>query len=369
MKILHLNAGNETGGGMYHILALLKELDKNQFILGVLEKGELLQRAKSEGIKTVYFSNNTRFSLPLIQKIKNYVKQQQISIIHTHGPRANVYASVLKRLIPFQWTVTVHSNPTMDFMEKGKYGDFLCRLNINALKKADKIIVISEPFRTCLNEFGIENERIVTALNGIKFQQDKKTYLKRTVLGFAEEDFIFLMVARLEQVKGHHIAFKAFANILDRFPNCKLVLVGDGSLKEELETLVKDLGIQENVSFMGHRDDVDCFYQLADITLLTSLSESFPLVLLESARAKTPVIATDVGGVNNLIVNNNLGWIIPPNRVDDLILAMEEAIHFHQIGRLDFMGESLYDYASRHFTVEKFANRIYDVYLSMLKVE
>ncbi|WP_077329225.1 glycosyltransferase family 4 protein [Virgibacillus siamensis] len=395
MRILHLNAGNETGGGMHHILGLLNEFNSgknpglqesqyemsqeflpgstketpisspDEFTLGVLEKGELLQRAQNAGIRTVHFPNRMKMSIPLMQKMKNHIKNEQIDIIHTHGPRANVYANLLKKMTPFTWVATVHSDPFHDFMGKGKYGNLLTRINVHALKNADRIIAISETFRNGLINAGFQGNRIVTALNGIDFHQGLSQTAAKKDYGFAEDDFVIIMVARLEPVKGHEVALKAFSEIAAKHPECKLVLVGEGSLLTRLKLLVNDLNISNHVHFMGHQQHVDPFYQIADLTMLTSYSESFPLVLLESARAKTPVIATDVGGVSQLIQGRQHGWKVAPGNTRELCLAMEEALYAHRKGKLQVIGDKLFTHASRKFSVQTFAEDIYNVYLKM----
>lgn len=132
---------------MYHILHLLKELNRDEFILGVFEEGELLRRANKLGIKTVCFANKAKFSITLIKQIATYMKKEGVNYVHTHGPRANVYAHMLKRIIDFNWIVTVHSDPDHDFLDKGLYGDFLSLLNMRAIKHADRIITVSEQFK------------------------------------------------------------------------------------------------------------------------------------------------------------------------------------------------------------------------------
>src|SRR5699024_10652 len=162
MKILHLNAGNETGGGMYHILSLLEAFNREEFVLGVLEKGELFKRAKQAGIQTVHFSHKRKMSIPLLRKMKQYVEKEKIHYVHTHGPRANVYANILKRMAVFHWIVTIHSDPDHDFLGKGIYGYFLSRLNINALKQADRLITVSEPLRFRMVEQGVAHHKVTT---------------------------------------------------------------------------------------------------------------------------------------------------------------------------------------------------------------
>src|SRR5699024_10213117 len=143
MKILHINAGNETGGGMYHILSLLKAFNSDEFVLGVLEKGELWRRANQAGIQTVHFDHKIKMSIPLLQRMKHYIASKQIHYVHTHGPRANVYANILKKFTTFHWVVTIHSDPYHDFLGKGIYGHFLSRLHVHAIKHADRLITVS----------------------------------------------------------------------------------------------------------------------------------------------------------------------------------------------------------------------------------
>src|SRR5690625_4928448 len=149
-KVLHLNAGNETGGGMHHILDLLQQFNHDRFTLGVLEEGEMLHRARRLGIHTVSFANHAKFSFPLLRHISQYITQNNISIVHTHGPRANVYVNILRRMAKFHWVVTIHSDPKQDFMSKGIYGNLLSNIHLRAIKNADKIITIAKPLSTGL---------------------------------------------------------------------------------------------------------------------------------------------------------------------------------------------------------------------------
>lgn len=365
MNILHLNAGNETGGGMYHIIHLLEQLTKDHRIsvtLGLFEKKALYHLAKEKEIKTVYFPHKTKISMTLLNRLATFIERENISIVHTHGPRANVYINSIRKKVPFYWITTVHSDPQFDFKEKGIYGRFLYYLHVNAIKNSHKIITVCDSFQRSLTKSFVKQEKMTTILNGLNFTKDNNEKTCREKLGFKENDFIFLQVARLERVKGHHIALKAFAKLKKQVKNCRLIFVGGGSLKQELRQLAKLLKISDDVIFFGEQRDVNPFYQLADITLLSSLSEGFPLVLLESARAKTPVISTNVGGINQLIINETVGWKVQPNCKDQLAQAMQKAYELKGSGQLRIIGESLFEYASLKFSLENFANNVYNVY-------
>jgi glycosyltransferase involved in cell wall biosynthesis len=365
MKVLHLNTGNETGGGMYHILSLLQTLNRDEFVLGVLEKGELYDKAREAGIQTIHFTNHTRFSIPLIRRIRRFIRRECVTVLHTHGPRANVYGSLLKKIAALQWMTTIHSDPQYDFRHRGMYGRLLTALHMHALKHADRLIAISEAFRTNLMQAGVEKEKMVTTLNGIDFRKRAANDCRKTDYGYAADDFIFLMVARLVPVKGHACALRAFAEITKKHPHCRLLFVGDGALKKDLQQLTIKLGIDQHVHFAGHHEETAPFYEIADVTLLTSFSESFPLVLLESARAKTPVIATNVGGIKKLVADRSLGWCTGPGDTRELALAMEETLQLNQQDKLQRMGDHLHQYAASRFSLAIFAENVYNVYLSM----
>lgn len=381
LKILHLNAGNETGGGMNHILRLLKkmkEFDHVLCMLGVFEKKDLYYKAKEAKIPTIYFPNQTRLSLPLLKNVANFIKEAKITHVHTHGPRANVYMNYIRRWFPVNWVVTVHSDPFFDFHDKGIYGKMLTQLHINALKNAQKIISVSDAIHPAMLSVGAKRENVVTIYNGIDFQTEisgefigmEDLVDLRKQFGFSYDDFLILQVARLEKVKGHHIAFEALAKLIDeQHGSFHLLLVGDGMLKEELARLAKSLNIEENVHFYGHRNDVNTFYRLADVTLLTSLSESFPYVLLESAREKTPIISTDVGDVKHLIIDKQYGWKVPVNDPIAVTEALKDAYRLFQENKLNHVGENLYAHASNYFSLDICVNDVYNVYKSMMQHE
>lgn len=368
MKVLHLNAGVETGGGMVHILDLLQHFEQADVTLGLFEKGLIYDKAIEMGIKVVLFHQRSRVDFTLLQKMIRLIDQEKLDIVHSHGPRANFYGCFLKRKRPrIKWIITVHSNPRHDFLGKGLFGKVFTILHLWALKQPDHFLAISNRFKDLLLSEGVEEGRITTIYNGIDFSKTQDfSSVSRSDLNIREDDFLIIMVARLCPVKGHYIVFQAVKELLELHPNIKLLVVGDGFLKEELKKLVETLGIKNSVLFLGHRQDVDSLYKISDVKVLSSFSESFPLVLLEAARAKKPVITTDVGGVRDLILSKDFGWIVPVKRHDQLKQAIEEAISYKEMDKLKEIGLNLYKRASTHFTIDKFRESVLNTYKSIL---
>ncbi|WP_338470677.1 glycosyltransferase [Niallia sp. XMNu-256] len=366
MKILHLNAGNETGGGMVHILALLA--NNENVVLGLFEEELMYHEAVSRGIPVQLFNQKSKFDFSVINKVCSFIDKEGIDIIHTHGARANVYGYVIKRKRPnCKWVTTLHSNPYHDFLKQGISGKIFTKLHVWALKKPDHYFAISSRFKELLCKEGVQQDKITTIFNGIDFSNKEVELLSRNELKLDSDDFVIIMVARLTPVKGHMIAIKALHKIIAKHPHVKLLLVGDGFLEDQLKQLTKSLKLENHVLFLGFRDDVPSILKLADLEILTSYSESFPLVLLEAAREKKTVITTDVGGVQDLIPSKDYGWIVPVEDINALVLSLDEAIRLKENGGLERKGEMLYERASRLFTLDTFQRSIFDTYKQIIK--
>ncbi|KIO64070.1 MULTISPECIES: glycosyltransferase family 4 protein [Bacillaceae] len=369
MNVLHLISGNETGGGMFHVLSLLDKLKNDiNVTLGVFHDEEMAKRARNLGIDVCIFKQRSKFDLSIIKNINKYIEENNINIIHTHGARANFIAQFLSTKSKYEWFITVHSNPYDDFLNQGLVGKLFTRLNIRAIKSADCVLAISETFNRSLRNIGVSSEKIETILNGIDFNVKPKISYKREDYNLKEDDFVIMMVARLEPVKCHETALIAMRQLLTKSSKFQLIIVGDGSRYNELRKKTEELEISNNVKFLGQRDDIPELFTLGDITILTSKSESFPLVLLESARAKKPVISTNVGGVTALLPNENYGYIINVGDHKDLADKIWDYFIMKEKGELAEIGERLYKYASANFSDEVFARSVSNIYLKKTEV-
>jgi glycosyltransferase involved in cell wall biosynthesis len=369
MKVLHLNAGAETGGGMVHILSLLRKLNPDEMVLGVFEKGQMYYEAQKLGITVIYFGQESRYDFSILKKIAQYIQDEKIQIVHSHGPRANLFVYLLKKKykLACKWVTTIHSDPRDDFLGKGYKGKLFTRIHLFSLKSMDHFFAISNRFKEMVVSFGIDPYKITTIYNGIDFHTPLPEPVLREHLGLTATDFVIIMVARLNPVKGHPIAFQALKKVLEKFPNVKLMLLGDGDLFEELQQLAKELAIEKNVLFLGHRENVHSYLAISDLEILTSLSESFPLVILEAARAHVPVISTDVGGVKDLISDASLGWVIPVKDEKSLKKSVEEAIMAKETGELKLIAENLYKKASTKYSLNQLCENMYETYTKLLQ--
>ncbi|WP_411954037.1 glycosyltransferase family 4 protein [Alkalibacillus sp. S2W] len=361
MRILHLNAGNETGGGMHHILSLLSQFDRGEVVLGVFEEGEMLRRAQDLNIETVLFKQSKQHDFSVLSDLVKFINQNSFSFVHTHGPRATFLMALMKWAINPPLLTTIHSDPRHDFLEKGLKGRICYYLNRLSFKAVDHFIVVSSKFSKLMqNQYKIPQTKISTILNGINFNVQYEPYSKEE-MGFDKNAILIAMVARIEPVKQPLLAIKMIEEVIKEQPNVRLMMIGTGIYKGKVEHYIKQHNLTEYVYLLGHRDDVQRLIVSSDLLLLTSKSESFPLVLLEAARAKVPIITTDVGDVKKLIPSTEYGWVV--NQDNQAITEIvQQAIKATTDGTGKKKAKLLYQFASSKYSLKQFSDSVRQIY-------
>ncbi|KZR57554.1 glycosyltransferase [Pseudobacillus badius] len=366
MKVLHFITGAETGGSRKHVITLLEQFAADEAVLALMHDGPFAEEARSKGIRTIVFSQNSRYDLSILKKIASFLSNERFDLLHTHGPRANLFGVYLKRKTGIRWVTTVHSDPALDFVKSGVKGKLFTALSMYAIKKMDGYFAVSERFKQNLIKLGIDSSKIQTVYNGIQFTDDQAVPVHRDNLGLSVDDFVMTMVARLHPIKGHTVVFDALREIPEA-DRPHLLLVGDGPIKDELMKEAASRSLSSHVHFLGFRKDVDGIYAASDLALLASYSESFPLALLEAANQHVPILTTDVGGVKELVEPGRTGWVVPPGDSLAYREAIEEAIVLHQEGKLRERGNALYAYAADRYSLKQLEQSTRKLYHALLE--
>lgn len=365
VKVLHVISGGETGGSRKHVVTLLSKFPKESASLVVFQEGALAKEARELGVHVHVLAQSSRYDLSILKRLIHFIREGQYDIIHTHGPRANLFVSLIEKKMKALWVTTIHSDPKLDFIKTGLKGRIFTKLNLFALKKTHYFFAVSEEFKQNLIALGIDRDKIQTIYNGIDFsERPRETNLTRADLGLSEHDFVISMVARLHPIKGHELVFEAMKRISRE--DIHLLLIGNGPIEEELRNSVEQKGLQNQVHFLGFRKDIDDLYQISDISILSSYSESFPLALLEAANQRIPIITTDVGGVKQLISTPSYGWVVPIGDIDSIKNSLVEALKKKEEGSLKKMGEGLFMHASSHFSLSQLYHSIRATYQQLL---
>lgn len=369
MKVLHLISGGDTGGAKTHIISLMKGLNKmiDAKIICFI-KDTFYDEVKEENIKIEVFEQKGRFDMSVLARLEEDIKKENYDIIHCHGARANFVAMFLKGKVKKPFITTIHSDYELDFKDNFYKKLVFTTLNKIALKKFDYYLAISDSFKDMLIERGFKAERIYTAYNGIDLEDEityvsKEEFLIRYNIDSKDKTIVGI-IARLDQVKDHETFIKAAAKVLKERKDVTFLIAGDGNDKKRLHSMVEEFKIGEDVHFLGYVKDPYSFFNAIDINVLTSVSESFPYVILEGARMKKTIISTKVGGVGMLIKDDYNGYKIDMGDFNALAEKIDTLLKDKE--KMQAMGLNLFTDVRDNFSSEPMAKRHVEIYKEIL---
>lgn len=365
MKVLHLISGGDTGGAKTHIISLLKGLNKiiDANVICFLED-TFYEDAKASGISIQVYKQKSRSDMSVVNRLVAEIEKQNYDIVHCHGARANFIAMFLKRKVKRPLITTIHSDYKLDFKDNVYKKFVFTTLNTIALKVFDYYIAISDTFKDMLVERGFKKDKIFVAYNGIDLDvppefQSKDEFLKGYNIDCGDK-MVVGIVARLDLVKDHETFIKAANIVLKTNKDVVFLLAGDGNDEKRLKDLVKEYKIEDNLKFLGYVKSPYSFFNSIDVNVLTSVSESFPYVILEGARMKKTVISTEVGGVSKLIKDDYNGYLIPIG--DEHALAEKIQILYSNREKVKTMGVNLYNDVANKFSSDSMAEEHVKIY-------
>lgn len=364
MKVLHLIGGGDVGGAKTHVLSLVKELGNYIDIkLISFRHGAFAEDAQAMGINVQVV--NTGNIVSDIKNVINTAKDENFNIIHSHGAKANMIAVIAGHFVKIPTVTTVHSDYRLDYL-RDKYKMFSFGLiNTVALRFIDYYVAVSRNFRQMLIERKFNPDRIFTVYNGMDFSESVGAYSraefsKKYNLNLSDDDILVGILARLDPVKGVGTFLQAAREVIKHNPSVKFLIGGDGDERKSLEKKASELGITNNVFFMGWVKDNYEFMGNIDINVLTSLSESFPYVILEGTKCRRATVSSDVGGISDLIDDGENGFLFKPRDYRKLAehilnLSYDKALRAS-------MGEKLYQKAEQQFSLDNMCKTQLQIY-------
>jgi glycosyltransferase involved in cell wall biosynthesis len=370
-KVLMLISGGETGGSRKHVLSLLERLAACIPVhLVCLMQGPVYDEAIAKGLPVSLLQQASRRDMRVIEALSRRIGEEGFTHLHSHGGRANFVAAVLKRRwrkthasSPLRFLTTIHSDIYRDYIHQPGWKRWLfTRLNLWALRRFDHYIAVSQAFARQLEADGFPSGRISVVYNGIDLEQPVPPYTRQQLsdlsgLRFEERDLILTMVGRLHPVKEIPVFLHSFSRLLQEGWPLKALLVGDGPERERLQELIRTLQLEPHVALLGFRQDVEALLGASDLSVLTSRSESFPFVILESIKAGTPVVATQVGGIPDLLPEECL---FQPGDVEGLAAVLKRLLGQPQ--RLCELASELRQRVSREFSLQALTDKHLEIY-------
>lgn len=369
IKVLHLISGGDTGGAKTHIFTLMKGL-KNKVDAKIVcfIKDTFYDEAKERGLNIEVFYQEKRWDLSVVSKLSDEINNNNYDIVHAHGARANFICMFLKSKINVPMITTIHSDYMLDFKDNFYKNLIYTTLNKRALKKFDYYICVSDNFKEMLMKRGFKEDRIHVLYNGIDTEEEvnyipKTTFLEKYKINFNGELLVGI-AARLDKVKNHETFIKACKKTLDVNPDILFLIAGEGDEKKKLQEMAKSYEIEDKIYFLGFVKDKYSFFNAIDINVLTSISESFPYVIMEAALLKVPTISTRTGGIPEIIKDDETGYLFEVydyEKLSEYILKL-----YNDRELLAKLGENVRDLVKNDYSHESMGNRQYEIYKEIL---
>lgn len=315
MKRLLIAIGNlNIGGGQTVVRKLVENIDRTQYEVKVLccgpQRGTVTEKKVSEVCEVEYLGMNGTNVFGLVRAFRS-ISSYAPDVIHAHLGGVNVALPWCllhkKRLV-----ITAHTKPEKAFTPKME------KLVRSGVKKGlVYLIAVSEAnFAACKAYFGLGDDRCFCVNNGVDVGRTTPS---------AHEGFTYINVATHNKNKNQEAILRCFARLASEQPDVTLTLAGDGPEHGYLAELAKTLGVSDRVAFPGMVDEPEGLYRTSDVYVQASHREAMPMSVLEAMGIGLPVIATDVGGLKDVVRDN--GILVPDGDEDALYGAMRTLYH------------------------------------------
>lgn len=365
-KVLHLTTHLNSGGITVYILRLVDFLRSAEFETLIFScGGEYASLFQEKNVKLLMCDIRTKSEIhpkliPALGRLIRAIREEKIDILHAHTRITQVLAYWAGKYTGVPVVTTCH-------------GFYKVRLGRRLLPAwGQRAIAISEPVGKHLaDDFHVPAKSIRVVSNAVDIKLLDEQYQKhssetvRKDFGFAKEDRVIGIVARLVNDKGHEYLLRAAAELYRDFPDIRILIVGDGRERPILEDLAKALGIEARVVFTGNITDVSRALAAMDIFAFPATwREGFGLSIVEAMTCGKPVIVTNIWALNSLIQNEDTGFLVEPKSVPALAEAIRKLLEDAALRRR--IGESARKAVERLFTIERMAAEISDVYKETL---
>jgi glycosyltransferase involved in cell wall biosynthesis len=371
ITVLETIRQGQIGGGESHLLSLVENLDRKQFTPIVLSftGGSMVDRLRDSGVKTRIIYTERPFDIFKWGEVKQFIKSNDIDLIHAHGGRANSNVFWAARKLGIPVIQTVHGWSFNDSQNLIKRRIRTAGEHFLAKESALNISVSASNQQTGKEAF--MDFQSVVVNNGIdlnRFNPGKSFTDIRGELNIPRESILLLFLARFAKEKQPLKPIIAFSEAVKKNPNLHLLMVGDGDMKSRAESLAIELGIAEKITFQPFRSDVPDILAASDIYLLTSLWEGMPIGLLEAMAMGKAVIVSKVDGTTDIIQDGVNGLLVDLANIDrDLAKAI---IHLASDPLLlKSLGDRAKATVTDRYSALRMTKEIEDIYLQVLSAK
>ena len=368
--IAHIRDSGGIFGAERVILTIGKNTDKRyKMILICLRsrdgKSDLLKKKAEEiGVNVISVDVNRKMDFSSIKKIRDILKNHHVKILHSHDFKSNLYGLIASKNLGMKRILTA-GGTTRDSIVKKFY---VYMDETFTYRFYDYIVAVSREIYDKLLKKNIKQGKVVIVENGIDeslYYYDADRTQNDNYFSINNTNKVFAVIGRLFPDKAHRYFINAFSEIKKNYPTSVALIIGEGPSEEEIRKQIIDLKLEDRVFLCGVRKDMMYVYRNIDYLVLPSLTEGLPYVLLEAMLFKVPVLATDVGGIPNIVINGVTGYLVPAGDVQSLKNGMEKMLNNPEKTRE--MAEEGYKLVNEKYSARRMAEDYSRLYDSMIK--
>ncbi len=360
---MHLIDDLNLGGAEQVMATLVDLLPKQRYypIVCSLENGMVADQLKKNGIEVMILPKHRPYDLIFLLKLVWLIRKSKIKLIHSNLLISNIYGWMAARLSRIPMVITIHGKSFMHW----KYGNKVFRF---VAKHSNKIIAVSNNIKEeVIKRLTLPTDNFISIYNGVdlgRFQHKTSSETLKVSLNINSSDPIVGSVGGLRPVKDYQSLLKSFPIVLRKFPKTKFILVGDGPLKKSLKLEVKSLKLENNVLFLGWRTDIPELLAIFDIFALSSKTEGISISILEAMASRLPVIATNVGGNQEVVEDGKTGFLVSQGDFQSLANAIIKLLKDKQLR--EAMGINSKRRVEEKFSLRTFIDKHIEVYDTLL---
>ena len=328
-------------------------------------KNLFIDTAREGGFPVEVIHESGPYDRSVIRKLSQLAQRSRPDIVQTHAVKSHFLARCASLPSQAPW-VAFHHGYTWPTLRARLYN----QLDRWSLRAARKVLTVSVPFREELIARGVNPERIEIIHNAIppdwgrRFRGLDQAQALRARLGIRQDQNVILIVGRLSREKDHLTLLEAVA----RLPNelhPHLVVVGEGPERPRIEQRIRSLNLTSSVTLTGQQESAEPYYGIAQIAVLSSLSEGSPNALLEAMAAGVPVVATRVGGIPEIARHGETALLVEPGNISDMSTSIASVLK-DAGGLARRLADRSREQILEHHAPEARVRRLLDIYAGLL---
>ncbi len=327
MKLIHTLSAFDVFGPEKTVLNECATLARNGWDTEVVnfwdtEDTPIAAKARARGVPYSCIVSRGKFDFAAIRALQKRILGNGRPLVHSHGYKADLYSLLAARMAGTPVVTTVHGWTSENFKVR-----MYEKLQAALWRFFDRVYCVSESYCEVARRSGVAAQKVILVPNGImaSYNSDPSPQSRaraRRDLGLAEGEVAVAIVGRLGIEKGHRLFLFSAAEVLKRHPAARFLIVGEGVERAGIEALIAELGLQSCVQLLGHCDDMPALYPAIDVLAITSLREGLPNVLLEAMLHAIPAVATAVGGIPDVVRDEDDGLLVPPGNARSFTEAL-----------------------------------------------